>query len=490
MSEDLLPHSFFMHNFFYVLVHLKFVNSFVKNYLLTKWRNMEEIKDLYTGPRGIAVKILNRVDRTDAYLDKLIDIELKYGELSGPDKALLNEIVHGVIRWERRLDWILRGFYKGEFSKCIPSLKNALRVALYQILFLNNIPDYAAVNEAVEFVKKIHGEKSADLVNAVLRNIIRTIKDSEIRYPDPQEDEINFLGTYYSHPNWLVKRWLKRYGREFAENLMKNNNERPKLTLRFNRLLTDRDSFIKNLESAELKFRPSKYLDQFFVLLHLTNITDWNYFQQGYFSIQDESAGIPCILLDPKPGETVLDLCAAPGGKSTFIAELMNDEGKILAVDKYASRIALMKKNIERLKIKSIKFLEADSETLEIDPVDKALLDAPCSGLGVLTKKPEIKWKKDSEDIKRLTNIQSKLINNAAKLVKVGGTIVYSTCTIEPEENFEIIKKFLEDHPNFELVTTHENIHPDLIDENGCISTFPNIHDMVGSFAAKLIRTS
>lgn len=451
---------------------------------------MEEIKDFYTGPRGIAVKILNRVDRTDAYLDKLIDIELKYGELSGPDKALLNEIVHGVIRWERRLDWILRGFYKGEFSKCIPSLKNALRVALYQILFLNNIPDYAAVNEAVEFVKKIHGEKSADLVNAVLRNIIRTIKDSEIRYPDPQEDEINFLGTYHSHPNWLVKRWLKRYGREFTENLMKNNNERPKLTLRFNRLLTDRDSFIKNLESAELKFRPSKYLEQFFVLLHLTNITDWSYFQQGYFSIQDESAGIPCVLLDPKPGETVLDLCAAPGGKSTFIAELMNDEGKILAVDKYSSRIALMKKNVERLKIKSIEFLEADSETLEIGPVDKVLLDAPCSGLGVLTKKPEIKWKKDSEDIKRLTNIQSRLINNAARLVKVGGVLVYSTCTIEPEENYEIIKKFLEEHPNFELVTFHENIHPDLIDENGCISTFPNIHDMDGSFAAKLIRTS
>lgn len=451
---------------------------------------MEEIKDFYTGPRGIAVKILNRVDRTDAYLDKLIDIELKYGELSGPDKALLNEIVHGVIRWERRLDWILRGFYKGEFSKCIPSLKNALRVALYQILFLNNIPDYAAVNEAVEFVKKIHGEKSADLVNAVLRNIIRTIKDSEIRYPDPQEDEINFLGTYHSHPNWLVKRWLKRYGREFTENLMKNNNERPKLTLRFNRLLTDRDSFIKNLESAELKFRPSKYLEQFFVLLHLTNITDWSYFQQGYFSIQDESAGIPCVLLDPKPGETVLDLCAAPGGKSTFIAELMNDEGKILAVDKYSSRIALMKKNVERLKIKSIEFLEADSETLEIGPVDKVLLDAPCSGLGVLTKKPEIKWKKDSEDIKRLTNIQTRLINNAARLVKVGGVLVYSTCTIEPEENYEIIKKFLEEHPNFELVTSHENVHPDLIDENGCISTFPNIHDMDGSFAAKLIRTS
>lgn len=449
---------------------------------------MEDLKDLYTGPRGIAVKILNRVDRTDAYLDKLIDVELKYGELPGPDKALLNEIVHGVIRWERRLDWILRGFYKGEFSKCIPNLKNAMRVALYQILFLDNIPNYAAVNEAVDFVKKIHGEKSANLVNAVLRNIIRTIEEAEIRYPNPEEDEINYLGTYYSHPNWLVKRWLKRYGREFTERLMEENNQRPKLTLRFNSLLTERGSFIEKLQSAELKFRPSKYLEHFFVLLHLTNITDWNYFQQGYFSIQDESAGIPCLLLDPKPGETILDLCAAPGGKSTYIAELMKNEGKVIAVDKYESRINLMKKNVERLKITNIEFLEADSETLEIPPVDKVLLDAPCSGLGVLTKKPEIKWKKDSEDIKRLTDIQTRLINNAAKLVKVGGTLVYSTCTIEPEENFEIIQKFLTEHLNFQLVKKHPNIHPDLIDENGCISTFPNIHDMDGSFVAKLVR--
>jgi len=363
-----------------------------------------------------------------------------------------------------------------------------MRVALYQILFLDNIPHYAAVNEAVEFVKKIQGEKSANLVNAVLRNIIRTIEESEIRYPNPEEDEINYLGTYYSHPNWLVKRWLKRYGREFTERLMEENNQRPKLSLRFNSRLTDRESFIKKLQEAELKFRPSKYLEHFFVLLHLTNITDWNYFQQGYFSIQDESAGIPCLLLDPQPGETILDLCAAPGGKSTYIAELMKNRGKIIAVDKYESRINLMKKNVERLKITNIEFLAADSETLSIPPVDRVLLDAPCSGLGVLTKKPEIKWKKDSEDIKRLTNIQTRLINNAANLVKVGGVLVYSTCTIEPEENFDIIKKFLEEHPNFELVKSHPNIHPDLIDENGCISTFPNVHEMDGSFAAKLIR--
>lgn len=449
---------------------------------------METLKDLYIGPRGIAVKILNRVDRTDAYLDKLIDVELKFGDLSSQDKALLNEIVHGVVRWERRLDWILRGFYRGEFSKCIPNLKNAMRVALYQILFLDKIPHHAAVNEAVEFVKKLQGEKSADLVNAVLRNIIRTL--GEIRYPDQSEDQINYYGTFYSHPNWLVKRWIQRYGIEFTEKLMLENNERPKLTLRYNQSLTNKKDFISKLEEAELKFRTSKYTEYFVTLLILTNIKDWDYFKNGYFSVQDESAGLPCILLDPQPTDTVIDLCAAPGGKSSYIAELMMNNGKIYAVDKYASRIELMKKNIERLKLKNIEFIEADSETLQMEPADKVLVDVPCSGFGVLTKKPEIKWKKDSEDLKRLTKIQKRLLESAARLVNVGGIIVYSTCTIEPEENFEIVKDFLIHNSHFELITNHTNIRPDLIDENGCISTFPNIHGMDGSFAAKIIRKS
>lgn len=449
---------------------------------------MEFFKNLYVGPRGIAVKILNRVDRTDAYLDKLVDVELRFGDLSSQDKALLNEIVHGVVRWERKLDWILRGFYRGEFSKCIPNLKNAMRVALYQILFLDNIPDYAAVNEAVEFVKKLQGEKSADLVNAVLRNIIRA--KQEIRYPNQEEDKINYYGTIYSHPNWLVKRWIARYGAEFAEKLMSENNERPRLTLRYNQSRTTREGFLKKLNEAELKHRESIYSPYFVTLVNLTNITDWDYFREGYFSIQDESAGLPCILLGPKHEEVVLDLCAAPGGKSSLISELMMNKGTIYAIDKYSSRIDLMKKNIERLKLTNIHFLEADSEKLEMDPVDKILVDVPCSGLGVLTKKPEIKWKRDAEDIKRLTQIQKNLLQNASKLIKVGGTIVYSTCTIEPEENFEIIKDFIVHNNHFELVIDHPNIHPSLIDQNGCISTFPNLHGMDGSFAAKILRKS
>ena len=173
--------------------------------------------NLYQGVRGIAVKILNRIDRTDAYLDKMIEIEFKQNELKSNDKALLFEIVHGVIRNLGRIDWVLTGFYKGQFSKCIPNVKNAMRVALYQILFLDKVPEYAAVNEAVDFVKKLQGKKSADLTNAVLRNIIRN--KNGIRYPDRKEDVVNYLSAYYSHPTWLVKRWMKRYEEEFTEDL-------------------------------------------------------------------------------------------------------------------------------------------------------------------------------------------------------------------------------------------------------------------------------
>ena len=199
------------------------------------------VQDLYQGVRGLAVKILNRVERTDAYLERLLDNEMKNSELKGPDKALLYEIVHGVVRWMGRLDWILNGFYKGTFSKAIPNLKNGLRVALYQVLFLDRVPDYAAVNEVVEFVKKLQGQKPADLTNAVLRNIIRN--KNSIRYPDPEEDTVGYLSAYYSHPSWMVKRYLERFGKEETEKLLIANNEKPYLTLRINALKAKPEEF-------------------------------------------------------------------------------------------------------------------------------------------------------------------------------------------------------------------------------------------------------
>jgi 16S rRNA (cytosine967-C5)-methyltransferase len=445
-----------------------------------------KVKDLYEGVRGLAVKILNSVERTDAYLDKLLDNEMKTAELSGVDKALLYEIVHGVVRWMGRLDWVLNGFYKGQFSKAIPNLKNCLRIALYQILFLDRVPDYAAVNEAVEFIKKLQGQKPADLTNAILRNIIRN--KNGIRYPDPEEDLIGFISAYHSHPSWLVKRYVNRFGREATEKLFTANNEKPFLTLKMNSLKVQCEEFKSLLNSVNLKFIQGKYLPDFFKLQNLTNITAWEHFNHGYFDVQDESAGLACKLLDVKPGLRVLDMCAAPGGKTSYIAGLMQDHGEIVALDRYESRLHVLSKNIKRLGLKSIRPLVMNAMEYNRKDFDRILVDAPCSGTGTFSKKPDIKWKVDLLDIKKLSELQYSLLTKASSLIKKDGVLVYSTCSIEPEENFEVVKKFLDNNDNFKLLKASETVSAELIDDHGCISTFPHVHQMDGAFAAKLIR--
>lgn len=453
--------------------------------------NTEENKivsniNLYAGVRGLSVKILNRVDRTDAYLDKLLEIEIKNSELSGKDKALLFEIVHGVIRWLGRIDWVLNGFYKGQFSKCIPNVKNSMRVALYQILFLDKVPDHAAVNESVEFVKKLQGEKSANLTNAVLRNIIRNRK--AIRYPNRAEDPTSYLAAYYSHPTWMVKRWIARFGEEDTERLLIANNKKPIHTLRINKIKTNSGELKSLLKSVDLKYSEGKYNKEYLQLNTLTNITSWEYFQKGYFAIQDESTGFSCKALNPKPGMKILDLCAAPGGKTAFIADLMENKGEIVAIDKFESRLELSKKNIERLGIDNVRYIAKDALEMKENGFDAVLADVPCSGLGTLTKKPDIKWKKDFSDIRKLSKIQFALLKKACELVKVGGEVIYSTCTIEPEENIEIVQELLKTNSNFELVNLKDQFDAEIIDENGCIQTIPSKHKIDGAFVAKLRR--
>ena len=446
------------------------------------------IHELYEGVRGLAVKILNRVERTDAYLDRLLDNEMRNSELKGQDKALLYEIVHGVVRWMGRLDWILNGFYKGTFSKAIPNLKNGLRVALYLILFLDRFPDYAAVNEAVDFVKKLQGQKPADLTNAVLRNIIRS--KNAIRYPSPEEDLIGYLSAYYSHPSWLVKRYVERFNKEETENLLMSNNEKPYLTLRINSQRVKPEEFKELLDSVNLKYSSGRYLPEFFKLQNLTNITAWEYFAKGFFNIQDESAGLACRLMAVQEGMRVLDLCAAPGGKTAYIAALMHSTGEIVALDRFESRLKLLLSNMKRLGITNVKTIETDALDFNDEPFDRVLADVPCTGTGTLSKKPDIKWKKDLFDLRGILKTQQKLLVKASQLVKPGGIVVYSTCSIEPEENFQVVKKFLEENPNFKLESAQDKFPAEILDENGCVQTYPHRHKMDGAFAAKLVRVS
>jgi 16S rRNA (cytosine967-C5)-methyltransferase len=448
---------------------------------------------LYQGARGTAVKTLNRVERTDSYLDKVLDSELKSSDLNDLDKGLLTELTHGVLRWQNKLDWVLNGFSHGNFAKSEINVKNTLRVALYQILFLERIPHAAAVNEGVEFIKRIRGDKPAGLVNAVLRNVIRNIDG--IRYPDKAEDEVQYLAVVYSHPHWMVKRWLKRFGFDETQKLLIAQNERPGLSLRINKLKTDPGHFLTQLDQLGIQYKGSSYIDYFVKVKGLSKIGQMDLFRNGMFTIQDESAALPCLLLAANPGERVVDMCAAPGGKTTNIAEMMRNEGTIIAVDKYEAKLSLIRTSCDRLGITNVKFEVADAthpeDTVLTDGMaDRVLLDTPCSGLGVLTKKPDIKWKRDIADIHKLNQVQTKLIERGAKLLKPGGVLVYSTCTTEPEENQRIVMSFLERHPEFVVDDPGKYVNQSLVTPEGFVETFPHRHSMDGSFAARLVRTS
>ncbi len=444
--------------------------------------------DLYAGPRGTAVKILNRIERSDAYLDRLIDAELRSTEMNDLDKGLMNEIVTGVIRWRAKVDWVLTGFFHGNFTKAETNIKNALRVALYQILFLDRVPHSAAVNESVDFIKRLRGQKVADLVNAVLRNILRNLEN--IRYPDVGENQIQHLAVVQSHPQWVVKRWVQRFGFDETLKLLETNNQRPDLTLRVNRLKIDFNYFLSKLDELQVQFARSPYLDFFVRVKHMTGIGASEMFRQGFFVVQDESAGLAVKLLDPQPGDRVIDLCSAPGGKTTYIGELMKNMGEIIAIDKYETRLNLVRLSCQRLGVVNAHFAAADAAEFSVPPGDKVLVDAPCSGLGVLSKKPDAKWKREPEDLDDLCQLQGKIMDNAASLVKPGGILVYSTCTTEPEENILLIRKFLENHSEFSIDPAGPFVDPQLVHADGFVETFPHRHGMDGSFSVRLKKNT
>ena len=449
----------------------------------------EESIGYFNSARGSAIMILSRFERSDAYLEKLIDHEIRAKNFSQLDKSLLYEIVHGVIRWRWKLDYILTGFYHGDYMKCLNIVKNALRLALYQIMFLDKVPDSAAVNESVEIIKKIQGDKIAGIVNAVLRNITRNIDN--IRYPDKDEDVSYHLSVMFSYPRWMVRKWLDRFGHEETEKLLEANNRKPDITIRLNSMKTDLNEIENELKKLDVNFQKSIIINQS-LRLHLLkrDITTLDIFKLGKISVQDESASLAVVLASPEPGSRVLDICAAPGGKSFFCAEIMGDNGSITSIDKYSSKVKILEDSIARLGYKSITAMAGDAAKITFDEkFDLVIADVPCSGLGTIAKKPDIKWKREREDVVNIAKTQRKIIENAAEQVAPNGVLLYSTCTIEPEENQDVINWFLENHPEFSLDRAEKYIPVELT-KDGFMQTFPHIHNIDGAFAARLIKSS
>lgn len=443
-------------------------------------------RTLYESARGTAVKLLSRYESSDSFVDKLLDAELRRSELSPADKALVTELVNGTVRWQSRLDWVLTGFYHGEFAKCLPLVKNSLRIALYQMLFLSKIPAPAAINESVELVKRGKGDRHAAVVNGVLRNILRNIQN--IRYPVKEDNVVLYDSIVYAHPQWMVRRYHERFGAQSAELLLQANNQRPMLTLRVNTMVSDRETIQQQLEAAEIKYEVSPIHANSLLINSLRDIRHLPLFTEGHVSVQDASASLAVQLAAPKPGMTVFDLCSAPGGKAIYAAELMKNQGRIVALEMYESKLRLIADNAARSGITIIQPVHGDAREFTSEVMaDLVMVDAPCSGLGTVSKKPDIKWRRSLDDVRKMSAKQKEILAHAAGLVAPGGTIVYSTCTIEPEENGEVVRWFLQEHPEFVLDPAGGYVSEDAV-LDGFVQTFPHKHRSDGAFAARLTK--
>ncbi len=439
-------------------------------------------------PRHLAVDILDRVFKTGSYADILLASTLRTVLLSPEDRALTTDLVYGTLRWWGWLTWILQKTYHGEWRRIPPVVKRVLEMGLYQLLFLDKIPDHAAVNESVKIAVEKHKVVWGRVVNAMLREILRNPSLTEP--PDMATDPVHAIAVRWSHPDWMVQRWVDLWGVERTKALCQANNERPLIGVRINPIKSIRDEILKTCQGMFVGAAPSKFLDTFITVEKSGSLVTSDDLKNGLFTIQDESAGLVGLLVDPQPGERIIDLASAPGGKAAHMAEIRRDTDIILAVDRHSGRLGKVVENIRRLNLKSIFPVLADGCRSGLRPADKVLVDAPCSSLGGIRKQGELRWRRKPEDIPHRVALQKELLNAASDLVKPGGVLVYSTCTIMPEENQNQIDAFLETHLDFGVDHAGAFVDERVVSSRGFIETWPDRHNMDGSFAARLKRKS
>lgn len=441
-------------------------------------------------PREIALKVLFDVNEKQAYSNISLNKHLEAYDLKKVEKSFITELVYGTIQWRLTIDWIIQKFSSVKLKKMSPWILNILRLGVYQIMYLDKVPESAACNESVNLAKKYGHSTTSRFVNAVLRNLVRNKEN--IEYPDREKDFENFLCIKYSHPEWMVKNWIKRFGNDFTEALLISNNKLPDFSIRVNTLKLTKAQLIEQFDQNNIEYMDGKYIEDALILKNPSGISKMEVFKQGYFHIQDESSMLVGGILDPKPGELVMDVCSAPGGKATHLAQLMGNKGTVIARDIHKHKISIINDTAKRLGIDIIKAEHFDATIVDenyLNRVDKVLVDAPCSGLGIINRKPDIKWSRTIEDKKGITEIQIKILKTAAEYVKGGGTLVYSTCTIEWEENEGIIKEFLKSNKEFYLEDLTPFIPSKIIKataKEGYIQLLPSIDEIDGFFIARL----
>lgn len=454
-------------------------------------RSSNSQKDTSTAARRAAFTILNDIDRTDRTLDQVIHEHTDLLKaLSGSDRALFNTLVDGVLRWRRRLDFVIDRFSRTRLDKIDPDILNILRLGLHQILNLDRIPDSTAVNTAVELSKSVSPNWVVRFVNGVLRNAAR--KHQSVSFPEHSDDPVAALGVNKSFPDWMIRSWLDRFGLDETSRLCDASNDLAPLTLRANTLMADRDRLLDLLvPCAQIVQSTQSAPDGITLRQPDRSVMDLPGFQRGWFQVQDEAAQLVSCLLDAKPGEKVLDACAGLGGKTGHIAQMMKNRGQIVAMDNNAARLLMMAVQMQRLGVTIVDSICCDIDRMALGAqpgkFDHIMVDAPCSGIGVIRRNPDAKWRLQQSTLTDNRIRQSRFLDRMAALVRPTGTLVYAVCSFEPEENEKVVEKFLSEHGQaFKIDTPPAEPFdrcPDLIDENGFFRSMPHHHDMDGFFA-------
>ncbi|NQZ98941.1 MAG: 16S rRNA (cytosine(967)-C(5))-methyltransferase RsmB [Myxococcales bacterium] len=449
-----------------------------------------------TRTRLIALRVLERVQRAGAFADLLLHNTLARSSLAAADRAFATELVYGTLRWRGRIDFLLGQLLVKDLEKLEPLVATALRIGAYQILFTDRVPANAAVDESVRCIRAAGVERATGLVNAVLRRL--ATEHANISLPTLEDDPLEHLTHTLSLPPWIAARWLELYGPEQAAALAIASNNPPPLVVRVNRAKITRDALLDDLRTRFPDAAACRISTDGIVLGRRGNPAVDPAFVDGRFSVQDEASQLVVDLLDPQPGERVLDACAAPGGKTTAIAERVGTNGSVMALDRHSRRLELVRRSARRLGHDNIECAEYDAthslaNRFPEGSFDRVLVDAPCSGLGSLRRNPDARWRIGPNDPARLAEKQITILRNAAAVLRSGGTLVYSTCTLLPEENEDIVESFSSRPPSsgssFSLAPRADggSLEP-VLDERGFLRTLPHRDDADGFFAAKWLR--
>ncbi|MNW28397.1 Ribosomal RNA small subunit methyltransferase B [compost metagenome] len=442
--------------------------------------------------REVALDVLLGVENEGAYSNLELNSSLQQSNLQPNDRGLVTELVYGTIARRLTLDYLLDRFVQKGTAKLQPWVRCLLRMSVYQLVYLDRIPSHAVVSEAVNIAKRRGHQGISGMVNGVLRSMLREPDKLEISADLPTARRI---ALEHSHPEWLVERWIAQYGEAVAEEICRANNEPPVVSVRVNTTMISRERLLEEMKLAGLDAVPSELTSYGIVVRSGGNMALTSWYQDGLLSVQDESSMLVAEAVAPEPDMHVLDCCAAPGGKTAHMAELMKDRGVIIANDLHPHKRQLIQEQAERLGLDSIEAVTGDAQELgeryAESSFDRILLDAPCSGFGVIRRKPDLRWSKSEQDVQDIVALQADLLRQASVLLRPGGILVYSTCTIELNENERQIQRFLQDHPDFSLMPDDPSIWshvPKALRKEGSLQILPQHFRSDGFYIARLQR--